>query len=284
MRTNFVATVARFILWMLAAFIFLILIFIPFNPHLMSQNNNNPEHEPTIIAHRGASGTAPENTMASISKAMQSEAVCIEIDVHLSKDKELVVIHDYTVNRTTNGSGKIAEMTLTEIQVLDAGSWFAPGFAGEMVPTLQEVIEFINGEKALLIEIKGGVAKYPGIAEKLIKMIQEANAGDWCIVQSFDDKTLEQIHERWPEIRLQKLFVSKLRLLPVIYDGGFSWFSFKKYHYAEALNPHYRFVNKQLVRKIQKKGFKVNVWGGKEPDSYDKIRHLPVDGWITDYP
>ena len=284
MRTNFVATFIRFILWMLAAFIFLILIFIPFNPHLMSQNNINPEHEPIIIAHRGASGTAPENTMAAIRKAMQSEAACIEIDIHLSKDNELVVIHDYTVNRTTNGSGKIAEMTLTEIQSLDAGSWFAPGFAGEMVPTLQEVIEFINGEKVLLIEIKGGVAKYPGIAEKLIKMIQEANAGDWCIVQSFDDKTLEQIHERWPEIRLQKLFVSKLRLLPVIYDGGFSWFSFKKYHYAEALNPHYRFVNKGLVRKIRENGFKMNVWGGKEPDSYDKIRHLPVDGWITDYP
>lgn len=284
MKTNFIATFVRFLLWMLAAFIFLMLIFIPFNPHLMSQNNTFLENEPIIIAHRGASGTAPENTMAAIRKAMHSNAVCIEIDVHLSQDNELVVIHDYTVNRTTNGSGKIAEMTLTEIQSLDAGSWFAPEFAGEKVPALQEVIGYIDGEKLLLIEIKGGVEKYPGIAEKLIDMIQEANAGDWCIVQSFDDKTLEQIYERWPEIRLQKLFVSKLRLLPVIYDGRFSWFSFKKYHYAEALNLHYRFANKRLVRKLRENGFEVNIWGGKEPDSYHKIRHLPVDGLITDYP
>lgn len=264
--------------------VLLIFIFIPFNPYLMSQNDNISEHQPIIIAHRGASGAAPENTMAAFRKAMLSKAGWIEIDVHLSKDNELVVIHDYTVNRTTNGTGKIAEMTADEIQLLDAGSWFSSEFAGERVPKLKDVIEFINGGKDILIEIKGGIKKYPGIAEEVVKIIQEADAGNWCIVQSFDDKTLEQIHKRWPEIRLQKLFVSKLRLLPVIYDGGFSWFSFKKYHYAEALNPHYRFINKLLVRKFQENGFKMNVWGGREPDSYDKIRHLPVDGWITDYP
>jgi glycerophosphoryl diester phosphodiesterase len=284
MKRNIFSRLLRIVLRVLAAFLVLILIFVPFNPHLMSQNNNNLEHQPIIIAHRGASSIAPENTMAAIRKALLTDAACIEIDVHLSKDNELVVIHDYTVNRTTDGSGKIAEMTAAEIQLLDAGSLFAPEFAGERVPTLKEVIEFINGEKELLIEIKGGIKKYPGIAEKVVNMIQEADAADWCIVQSFDDKTLEQIHERWPEIRLQKLFVSKFRLMPVIYDGGFSWFSFKKYNYAEALNPHYRFVNKRLVRKVRENGFKINVWGGKEPDSYDKIRHLPVDGWITDYP
>jgi glycerophosphoryl diester phosphodiesterase len=274
----------RFILRMIAACLLLILVLVPFNPHLMSQNDNTMKNEHAIIAHRGASGIAPENTMAAIRKAMLTKADAIEIDVHLTSDKRVVVMHDYSVNRTTNGSGKIGALTFGEIRRLDAGSWFAPHFKGEKVPELSEVITFVNGEKELLIEIKGGIKKYPGIAEKVVELILDAGAIDWGIVQSFDDKTLEYINKHWPEIRLQKLFVSKLRLLPVIYDGGFSWFSYKKYHYAEALNPHYRFVNKRLVRKIRENGFKIYVWGGREPDSYDKIGHLPVDGWITDYP
>lgn len=261
-----------------------IFLFIPYHLNLMSSAIDVNLKQSAIIAHRGASAYAPENTMAAIELAMQSKANMIEIDLHMSKDGELVVIHDKTVDRTTNGTGKISEMTWEEIKKLDAGSWFGEKFAGQRIPSLQEVINRINGEKNLLIEIKSGVEQYPGIEQKVAETILKNNALDWCIVQSFDDQTLIDIHQQYPEVSLQKLIVFKFRLLPMVFDGSISFYSKKKYHFVKAINPHYKFVNQRLIKKLHNDGFRVNVWGGKEEDSYGKIRHIPVDGWITDFP
>ena len=272
------------VLLVLLVFCIFVLLLVPFNLHSMSSAKTQHTDQPLIIAHRGASGYAPENTLAAIDLAMKSDAQMIEIDVHLSKDGHIIVIHDKTVDRTTNGSGAIKEMTLDELQQLDAGSWFDEKFAGERLPTLQEVMSRINGEKKLLIEIKSGIKAYPGIDRKVAEAVLEADALDWCIVQSFDTPTLKQINDQWPQITLHKLIVFKFRWLPLAFDGGITSFSNKKYDFAEAINPHYRFVNRRFVRNRQNAGLKVNVWGGKAPDSYEKIRHIPVDGWITDFP
>jgi len=261
-----------------------VLVFIPFNTHLMSSNASVTDHKPVIIAHRGASGIAPENTLAAIDLAMQSQAEIIEIDVHLTKDGKIVVIHDKSVDRTTNGTGLISELTLGEIRALDAGSWYSESFAGEKIPLLSEVMDMVVGRKKLLIEIKSGVKDYPGIDRKVVEVIKEYDALDWCIVQSFDDKTLMEINRQWPEVCLHKLIVFKFRLLPLAFDGSIRRFTSKKYSFVDAINPHYKFINKRFVKNRHKAGFGVNVWGGKEPDSYEKIRHIPVDGWITDFP
>jgi glycerophosphoryl diester phosphodiesterase len=117
----------------------------------------------TIIAHRGASGSAPENTLAAIELAIANKADMIEIDIHQTKDGKLVVIHDDKLDRTTTGKGKINELTLEEIKKHDAGSWFNTSFSNEKVPELKEVLELINGKCKLLIEIKGKPSDYSGL-------------------------------------------------------------------------------------------------------------------------
>ncbi len=109
---------------------------------------------PKVIAHRGASGIVPENTISSIRRALDVGAEMVEIDVHTTKDGEIVVMHDHDVSRTTNGKGIISELTARQIRRLDAGSWFGPDFSGEMVPTLDEVLEVVCGKADLCIEIK----------------------------------------------------------------------------------------------------------------------------------
>ena len=268
----------------LLVFCIFVLLFVPFNFHLMSSTPTHHKDQPLIIAHRGASGYAPENTLSAIDFAMKSDAQMIEIDVHLSKDGHVIVIHDETVDRTSNGSGKVNEMTLDELRQLDVGSWFSDEFAGEKMPTLQEVMNMINGEKKLLIEIKSGVKIHPEIDRKVAEAILDAGALDWCIVQSFDTSTLKEFNRQWPEITLHKLIVFKFRFLPLAFDGSINSFSNKKYSFVNAINPHFKFINRRFVKNRQKAGFKVNVWGGKAPDSYDQIRYLPVDGYITDFP
>jgi glycerophosphoryl diester phosphodiesterase len=271
-------------LLVLLVFCIFVLLFIPFNLHLMSSTSTNHKDQPLIIAHRGASGYAPENTLAAIDLAMSSDAQMIEIDVHLSKDGHVIVIHDETVDRTTNGSGKVNEMTLDELQQLDAGSWFSDEFAGERLPTLQEVMSLIDGDKKLLIEIKSGIKTHQEIDRKVAEAIINADALNWCIVQSFDTPTLKEFNRNWPQITLHKLIVFKFRFLPLAFDGDITSFSAKKYSYVDAVNPHFKFVNRRFVKNMHQAGLQVNVWGGNSPDSYDQIRHLPVDGWITDFP
>jgi glycerophosphoryl diester phosphodiesterase len=279
MRSKILSILILFII-----FCTFVLLLIPFNTHLMSSNPSATGLKPVIIAHRGASGFAPENTLAAIELAMNSSAEIIEIDVHLTKDGEVVVIHDKSVDRTTNGTGLIGDLTLAQIRELDAGSWFSESFAGQKIPFLSEVMEMVNGQKKLLIEIKSGVKDFPGIDAKVVEMIKQYDALDWCIVQSFDDKTLIEINRQWPEVCLHKLIVFKFRLLPLSFDGSIRHFSHKKYSFVDAINPHYKFINKRFVKNRHKAGFGVNVWGEKDSDSYQKIRHIPVDGWITDFP
>ena len=133
--------------------------------------------EVLAIAHRGASGHAPENTLAAIIKGVNMNADLVEIDVHLSKDREVVVFHDLTLNRTTNGSGKISETNWSDIEKLDAGSWFSEDFKEEKVPRLIDVLAYFkkqnegNGKRVkLLIEIKNaeGGTLYKGLAQKTI--------------------------------------------------------------------------------------------------------------------
>lgn len=122
-----------------------------------------------VIAHRGFSGQAPENTLASFQKAVELGSDMIELDVRFSKDGQVVVIHDDTIDRTTNGRGKVADYTLKELKQFDAGSWFAPQFSGERIPTLKEVLELVKGKVLVNIEIKDespGQYKITDLAER----------------------------------------------------------------------------------------------------------------------
>ena len=119
------------------------------------------------VGHRGAKGHAPENTFASFNLALEMGVNAVETDVHLSKDGEVVLIHDHTVDRTTDGRGFVKDMTLRELKQLDAGSWYDTRFAGQRIPTLTELLEWARGRVGVAIEIKNGPIYYPGIAEKV---------------------------------------------------------------------------------------------------------------------
>ncbi len=138
-----------------------------------------------VIAHRGASGNAPENTLAAFRKAVALGATFIETDLQLSRDAHFVAIHDETVNRTTNGQGAVHGMTLTELRRLDAGSWFGSEFAGERIPTLEEILEFSKkNDVVFYLEIKPGGSW--GGEHALIGSLRESGEIPRVVVISFD--------------------------------------------------------------------------------------------------
>ena len=138
-----------------------------------------------VLAHRGYSAKAPENTMAAFELALAVGADGIELDVHMTRDGEIVVIHDDTLDRTTNGKGPVSDQTMAELRELDAGSWFSPEFAGERIPTLKLVLELIKDKDVLLnIEIKTGLG-FQQLNEELVPLfgpIRSLGAHDHLVV------------------------------------------------------------------------------------------------------
>ncbi len=245
----------------------------------------------TITGHRGAKGLAPENTLTAIREGMRY-ADRIEIDVHQSKDGRIVVMHDASVNRTTNGRGKIKNLNYDEIAQLDAGSWFSKEFAGERVPLLEEVIDLVCPHNILLIELKDG--EYENFEENVLSLIQEKEVASRVIIQSFSTKILERIHQLNPEIRLHKLFARQIHLfgLPFTLVQGSSLFRFlqlfylKKYPYIEEYSIYHRLVSRSLIEKMdeQSGGKMINVWVENNPTRAEKLAQYGVDGFITDFP
>lgn len=234
----------------------------------------------SITAHRGGAALGAENTLSCIEKGILAGADAIEIDIHLTKDGHLAVCHDFTVDRTTNGTGKISEMTLPELKqlkIIDNNG----NPTDEQIPTLDEVLNLVNGRVELLIEVKRKQKLYQDIDQKLLRTIEAFEAYSWVVVQSFDDVVLENLHKLNPSLKLEKLLIYKFPGLPFIFDGTFTDFSFEKYHYVASFNMYYKTINRSFINKIHKKGKAVKIWTINDPE---KAPNLPVDGVITDKP
>ncbi len=153
------------------------------------------------VAHRGASGEAPENTLIAARHAMAYPFVqWMEIDVQLSKDQIPVVIHDDWVNRTTNGKGKVADYTAEELANLDAGRWFGRSFEGEPVPTLEQMLHATAGRCRLNIELKTLGSNYPEIEQKVVELLYKYNLQFDTVITSFDPDTLYNVKKISPDI------------------------------------------------------------------------------------
>lgn len=270
------------ILMLILAPVIILLTFIPVS--LNGPVNGKDPETLLIIAHRGASGLAPENTLPAIDSALAAGADYIEIDVQLSKDQQVIVMHDETVDRTTNGSGRVSRLNFAEIQELDAGSWFTDEFTGAKVPSLGEVIRHVDGRAKLLIEIKKKRGSNEGIEEEVIALIREYNAASWCEVQSFNDKVLEIIHANAPEIALHKLVVLKYRFIPYVFDGHITRFSIEKYSFVKSVNMHYRFFNKSFSEQLHDKGKMIFLWGCRSDKPCFPMDMGDYEGIITDFP
>ncbi|MDF2448754.1 MAG: hypothetical protein K0R26_1258 [Bacteroidota bacterium] len=236
--------------------------------------------KPLIIAHRGASAYAPENTLMAFEKAIEMGASIIETDVHQTKDGVVVVMHDMSLNRTTTGKGLVKEtfsgnFKQFEIKGVRNNEKLFP-------PTLEETIQLINGRCQLLIEIKRGNDYYPGIEKNVVELIHKYEAESWIkTIHSFDKKALLNVAHQDSSINLQKLIVFKLPLASFSFDKQFSKDDFKSWN---GVNVYYRFCSKRVIRKIHKLGKTVYVWTVNDPRTARKLVRRGVDGIITNKP
>lgn len=222
------------------------------------------------IGHRGARGYAPENTLKSLQKAIELGVDAIELDVQLCKSGELVVIHDDTVDRTTDGSGFVKKIKLKDLKKLDAGM-------GERIPTLEEVLNLADRRVKVNIELKG-----PKTAKPVMKLIDEYirikgwNLDDF-IISSFKRKELREARAFNPLIQLGVL-ISKPRLID-------RWsFRFAQKIRANFIGPGMKLATKRFVQKAHTHGFKVFVWTANDPKDIKKLIKSGVDGIFCDYP
>jgi len=218
------------------------------------------------IAHRGASTFEPENTLRAFKKALELNADMVEVDVRLSKDGHIVVIHDPTVDRTTNGKGYVREMTLDELKRLNAGK-------GERIPTLKEVIEVIKGKMKLLIDVKVP----PPIEKKLVRIIEDNNMEEdtIIIIYSFPNHLeVKRVKELNPKIKTAALFNEP----PIDLQLAL------KLHVDVLHIGNYRYATKNLIEEAHKHGLSVIVGTTDDPDELKKLVAMKVDGITTNNP
>ncbi|PYZ94995.1 hypothetical protein CR194_05620 [Salipaludibacillus keqinensis] len=169
-----------------------------------------PEHT-KIFAHRGSAGTHPENTMVSFEAALNAGADGLEFDVQLTKDQVPVVIHDETVNRTTNGKGWVKDLSYEELKTLDAGSWFDSTFSHATIPSLEELFQWAShNSMALNLELKSGLIRYQGIEKIVVDLIHTYHLEKRVIISSFNHYSLVEVHRLNPSIETAILFMEGL--------------------------------------------------------------------------
>ena len=223
-----------------------------------------------VMAHRGASADSPENTRIAVQTAVESGADYAEIDVHQTKDGEIILLHDETLDRTTSEKGYVWDFTWDEIRRLDAGSWFGDEFQGEPVPSLEEIIRFSTGRIKLNIEIKIS-REEPDIVSKVVTIIHNYDFEDDCIVTSFDREAVEKIKEI--DHRIKTGFIFGKDYPEGVFTG--SW---------EVLSCNYKVVDKEFVKKAKKNKKKVYVWTVDEKSEMLRLIDLKIDAIITNKP
>ena len=232
-----------------------------------------------VVAHRGAAGYAPENTIAAYDLGVKMKADFIEIDVQRTKDGELVSIHDNKVDRTTDGTGFVGDLTLEQIRSLDAGSWFNEKYKGEKVPTFEEILKRYRGKTGILIELKSPEL-YPGIEKQVAQTLKKYNMdkprNGKIIIQSFNFESMKITDRLLPNIPIGVLTSARADTT----DQALQAFS----SYADFFNPSYSLVTEDLVNKVHSNGMKIQSWTARSKEAVQFLLDMKVDGIITDYP
>ena len=230
---------------------------------------------PLVFGHRGAMAYAPMNTLAAYELAAEQGADGIELDVWLSQDDVPVIIHDFEVNETTDGEGRVGSMPLEALKELDAGSWFSDEYAGERIPTLDEVFETVGQKLYINVEIKSVDLKVDDVAEKTIACIQRHNMQERVIVSCFNPFVLRRVNKIAPEIPMGFLQADEMPFY-------IKWMMFGVPY--EADHPHIEQMTAERVEKSSKRGRVTNVWTVNEPEDAKRLRDFGVNGMITDNP
>jgi glycerophosphoryl diester phosphodiesterase len=229
-----------------------------------------------VIAHRGASGHAPENTLAAFRLALEMGAKAIEFDVHQTLDHELVVAHDDDMRRCARDRRALKNLRWEgEAERLDVGAWFDPRFKGERLPRLSDVFDLVPPEVELHLEIKHGSAVYPGIEERVVEFLHRRGALRRTLVSSFDHEALFMVNALDERVRLGYLL--GLTRLAV------AWREMEQLD-AESLNFSLRQVTPRVVKAARERGFKTFVYTVNTPMDRDRLAKLGVDGIFCNYP
>jgi glycerophosphoryl diester phosphodiesterase len=239
-----------------------------------------------VIAHRGASNAATENSLSAFGKAIEAKADYIETDVHQTADSIVVIMHDLTINRMCTIESGLKKKYGKKILIKNISSsdfkTLVFKHANENPPTLDSAIKFINGRCKLLIELKKGNNYYPGIEQRILKIIKDNNAADWVnVIHSFDKSALLEINKQNTGIKLQKLIVFKLPLTSFNFSKKFNKDKFENW---QGVNTYYLFTNRKLVRQLHKQNKTVFAWTVNKKRVAKRMLRIGVDGIITNKP
>jgi glycerophosphoryl diester phosphodiesterase len=233
--------------------------------------------QPIIFAHRGASAHAPENTLAAFELALAQQADAIELDVKLSGDGQVIVIHDSTVDRTTNGHGKVEDMTLAEIKALDAGSFRGKEFAGEKIPTLEDVFETVGKRLFINIELKNHKTRSADLVEAVCMLVKKHQMQKYVMFSSFFPNALSKAHSYLPDVPRGILALNGFL---GVWARSFG-FSFGKY---DALHPNLQDFTQQEVDRVHRLQRRVHVYTVNKEEDIRRLFKWGVDGIFTDDP
>jgi len=231
---------------------------------------------PLLVAHRGVSARFPENTMAAFTAAADEGARMLELDVGLSADGALVVLHDATLDRTTSGQGLLSQIPLDRLQELDAGSWFDPRFAAERLPTLQQVFEALGERIAINVEIKPEAVSSSvegGIEEKVVALARHHQLQSRVVVSSFEPAAVSRVKRLAPEIQAAVLYHHEIDFDPVQLAGLFR---------ADGMHLNKRHVSAETVDALHAAGLYVGVYTANEPGDLRRLAAMGVDAIFTD--
>lgn len=233
---------------------------------------------PAIFGHRGVSSLCPENTMAAFGKAIEVGADGIELDVHLSRDGRLVVCHDETVDRTTDGKGAIAALDYDEIRRLDAGSWFAPEYREQRIPLLDDVLHLVRDRAMIVnIELKTNIVAYEGVEAKVAELVGRFDLDSRVIISSFNHYSVLRLKACAPHLDAGLLYDCHL------VDPH----EYAKRLQVEAIHPAMHTVTPRIISAAKDAGIRVNAWFSEErPNRGDTVVNLRsgIDTIITNYP
>ncbi|MCI0478169.1 MAG: glycerophosphodiester phosphodiesterase [Anaerolineales bacterium] len=232
--------------------------------------------KPLVIAHRGASAYAPENTLAAFNLAFEMGADGIELDVSLTQDGVPVVLHDDTVDRTTNGRGAINQLTLAQVQQLDASNKMEK-YRGEKSPTLEQVLRAVSARGIVNIELKNLTLKYDGVEAATLAAIENAGALARVMVSSFNPLALRRMYQLDPRIPRGLLYRPNL---PIYLRRA--WL--RPLAHPTAMHPHYSMITRAFMTWARGKGYQVNTWTVDDPEETKRLIDLGVDGIITNKP
>ncbi|NUU63385.1 glycerophosphodiester phosphodiesterase [Paenibacillus agri] len=231
-----------------------------------------------VLAHRGASAYAPENTMEAFKLAIEQRADGFEIDIHITKDGEIVVIHDDTIDRTSNGKGNVTDFTLAELKQYNYNARFEDKYPTAEIPTLRQVLELVKEHRLYLnIEVKDIMVqsqKYDGLNVAAAELVKAYDLVDQVIFSSFNHKSMFELKQACPEIKTALLHFSKF------YRGE----QYAKTVQADALHPLFICVDANVVDQAHQAGVQVNAWTVNQVSVMRQMIDAGVDAIITDYP